>query len=51
MIIVDHDENILTQYGTINTPGFGTHDASEGLNGPYDAKVIGDFTGLTPARP
>jgi hypothetical protein len=48
VIIVDHRKHTLTEYGTINTPGFGTHNANEGLNAPYDAKVIGDFTGLTP---
>src|SRR5467141_2239031 len=28
----------------LNTPG----DGFNRLNGPYDAKVVGDFTGLTP---
>ncbi len=28
--------------------GFGTQSAQQGLYAPYDAKVIGDFTGLTP---
>lgn len=32
------------QQGAINMPGNGFNQ----LNGPYDAKVIGDFTGLTP---
>jgi hypothetical protein len=52
--IVDHSMpcNILAVYGLrldngTNT-GFGTSNANQGLNGPYDAKVIGDFTGLTP---
>lgn len=35
---------IVFQQGTINAPGNGFDQ----LNGPYDAKVIGDFTGLTP---
>ncbi|TAM95636.1 MAG: hypothetical protein EPN40_10245 [Rhodanobacteraceae bacterium] len=34
---------IVFQQGTINAPGNGYNQ----LNGPYDAKVIGDFTGLT----
>jgi outer membrane protein assembly factor BamB len=34
---------IVFQQGALNVPGKG-HDQ---LNGPYDAKVIGDFTGLT----
>ena len=50
VILVDHSGAILTQYGTINTSGFGTHNANQGLAAPYDAKVVGDFTGLTPPR-
>ncbi|HZU11070.1 MAG TPA: hypothetical protein VFA02_14285 [Pseudacidobacterium sp.] len=34
---------VFTQ-GHLNTPGDGFNQ----LNGPYDAKAIGDFTGLTP---
>ncbi|MFI5182225.1 MAG: hypothetical protein ACHQPI_12625 [Thermoanaerobaculia bacterium] len=48
VLIVDHEKNIVASWGTLNTPGFGTSNANQGLNGPYDAKVIGDFTGLTP---
>jgi hypothetical protein len=47
VIIVDRAGNLRTQYGTLNVAGFGTSDAGQGLNGPYDAKVIGDFTGIT----
>jgi len=43
VILVNHAKKIVRQFGTIamagNTGGL--------LNGPYDAKVIGDFTGLT----
>ncbi len=35
---------IVFQVGTINQPGFGPN----ALDGPYDAKVVGDYTGLTP---
>lgn len=35
---------IVFQMGTLNHPGIGNGM----LNAPYDAKVIGDFTGLTP---
>lgn len=35
---------IVFQQGTIDAPG----NTFNLLNGPYDAKVIGDFTGLTP---
>jgi hypothetical protein len=41
---VTHAGKIVFQQGTINAPG----SAFNQLNGPYDAKVIGDFTGLTP---
>jgi hypothetical protein len=48
VIVVDHDGRITRTFGTLNMPGFGTANTMQGLNGPYDAKVIGDFTGLTP---
>ena len=48
VIVVDHDKNIVTSYGNLNAPGYGTQNTSQGLNGPYDAKVVGDYTGLTP---
>ena len=48
VIIVNHAGHIVASYGNLNAPGFGTHRTSEGLNAPYDAKVIGDYTGLTP---
>ncbi len=35
---------IVFQQGALNVPGSGFNQ----LNGPYDAKVIGDFTGLSP---
>jgi outer membrane protein assembly factor BamB len=35
---------IVFQQGELNVPGDGFNE----LNGPYDAKEIGDFTGLTP---
>jgi hypothetical protein len=33
-----------------NNVGFDTHTSQNGLYAPYDAKVIGDFTGLTDPR-
>ena len=49
---VDRHCNIVANYGLPlnlgNNTGYGTNNASQGLNGPYDAKVIGDYTGLTP---
>jgi hypothetical protein len=48
VIVIDKTGSIVAQYGNLNTAGFGTQNASQGLNGPYDAKRIGDYTGLTP---
>jgi hypothetical protein len=48
VIVVNHRGRILAQYGNLNASGFGMSDASQGLFAPYDAKVIGDYTGLTP---
>jgi hypothetical protein len=49
VIDVDHQSpaTIIRQWGTLNVAGFGRN----GFNGPYDAKVIGDYTGLTPPFP
>jgi hypothetical protein len=46
VIDVDHGTpaTIIRQWGTLNTPGFGRN----AFNAPYDAKVIGDYTGLAP---
>jgi hypothetical protein len=40
---VDATKQIVFQQGMLNVPG----DGFDQLNGPYDAKVIGDFTGLS----
>ena len=48
---IDPGGTIVRSFGNINAPGFGLQNTSQGLNGPYDAKVIGDFTGLTPPTP
>jgi len=44
VIEIDPSQNIVFQQGTIGVAG-NTFDL---LNGPYDAKVVGDYTGLTP---
>ncbi|MDQ6878216.1 MAG: hypothetical protein M3082_11090 [Candidatus Dormibacteraeota bacterium] len=44
VIEVTHGGHIVFSEGKLNTPGIG----GRLLNGPYDAKVIGDYTGLTP---
>ena len=44
VIEIDHEGQIVFTQGVLNVIGGGF----DMLNGPYDAKVIGDFTGLTP---
>ncbi len=44
VIEVDRARNIVWSQGTIAVAGTGF----DLLNGPYDAKVVGDYTGLTP---
>ncbi len=44
VIEIDAHQNIVFTQGTIAVAGNGF----DMLNGPYDAKVIGDYTGLTP---
>lgn len=47
-VIVIKKQTLQQQYGTLNTIGYGTTSASQGTYAPYDAKVIEDYTGLTP---
>jgi hypothetical protein len=49
VIEVNHDKQIVRTFGAINSLGYNASSvASGGLNSPYDAKRIGDYTGLTP---
>jgi len=48
VIIVDVAGMIVASYGNLNKSGFGDQTTSQGLNAPYDAKRVGDYTGLTP---
>lgn len=48
VIIVKQNGDIVASYGNINVVGYGTQSTQEGLYAPYDAKVIGDYTGITP---
>jgi hypothetical protein len=48
VIEVDHAGSIVRQLGTLNVSGYDTHSAVQALYAPYDAKVVGDYTGLTP---
>jgi hypothetical protein len=47
VIVITPKQVIVEQYGNLNDPGFGVSNTSQGLNAPYDAKRIGDYTGLT----
>lgn len=44
VIAIDSNQNIVWSQGQIAVAGTGF----DMLNGPYDAKVIGDYTGITP---
>ncbi len=44
VIEITPDDRIVFTQGQLNMPGAGF----DRLNGPYDAKVIGDYTGMTP---
>jgi len=56
VIHVNHAGRIVASYGLPldgggaigNNTGYSTRTSQDGLYSPYDAKVIGDFTGLTP---
>jgi hypothetical protein len=62
VIRVDHDKNIVMSYGlpldgtTLDgtngaiggNVGYDLHSTQKGLYSPYDAKIVGDYTGLTP---
>jgi hypothetical protein len=44
VIEIDSHQNIVWSQGKVAVAGTGFNK----LNGPYDAKAIGDYTGLTP---
>jgi len=49
VIEVNHAKQIVRTFGRINSPGYNAGSVAEGgLNSPYDAKRIGDYTGITP---
>ena len=49
VIEVNHGKRIVRTFGKINMLGFDALSVAHGgLNSPYDAKRIGDYTGLTP---
>jgi outer membrane protein assembly factor BamB len=49
VIEVDRAGTIVASYGSLNVSGYSATNVSQGgLAAPYDAKVVGDYTGLTP---
>lgn len=49
VIEVNDDGEIVRTFGKINSLGYNKGNvANGGLNSPYDAKRVGDYTGLTP---
>jgi hypothetical protein len=56
VIRIDHTKHILASYGLPldggsaigNNVGYDLTSTQKGLYSPYDAKIIGDYTGLTP---
>jgi hypothetical protein len=48
VIVINRHGKTLATYGILNTIGYGTRSTQQGLYAPYDAKVIGDYNGLTP---
>jgi hypothetical protein len=49
VIEVNSEGDIVRTFGKINSLGYNAHSvANGGLNSPYDAKRIGDYTGITP---
>jgi hypothetical protein len=49
VIEVSPGKQIVRTFGKINSLGYDAHSvAAGGLNSPYDAKRIGDYTGITP---
>jgi hypothetical protein len=49
VIEVNHGKQIVRTFGKLGAIGYNAQSVADGgLNSPYDAKRIGDFTGLTP---
>jgi hypothetical protein len=47
VLAVGSTGQIVRQYGALNIPGYDADSAEHALNAPYDAKRIGDYTGMT----
>ena len=52
VIEVNHGKHIVRTFGKLGDLSYNPNNVSDGgLNSPYDAKRIGDYTGLTPPFP
>ena len=50
VIEVNQAGHVVRQDGNLNASGYSPKTTNAGLYAPYDAKVVGDYTGLTPPR-
>jgi hypothetical protein len=49
VIEVNHAKHIVHTWGKLDSLGYNAENVADGgLNSPYDAKAVGDYTGLTP---
>src|ERR1700687_5826666 len=49
VIEVNHAKKIVHTFGKLDSLGYNAENVADGgLNSPYDAKAVGDYTGLTP---
>ena len=49
VIEVNHGKQIVRTFGKLGALGYNSESVADGgLNSPYDAKRIGDYTGITP---
>ena len=49
VIEVNHAKQIVHTWGKLGDLGYNAENVADGgLNSPYDAKAVGDYTGLTP---
>jgi hypothetical protein len=45
----NHAKHIVHTWGKLDSLGYNAENVADGgLNSPYDAKAVGDYTGLTP---
>ncbi len=47
VIIVNMAKRVVAEWGNLDRSGYSPYSTTGGLYAPYDAKLIGDYTGLT----